>query len=81
MFIHWADKKKAKLMIKRDSGICLTETEAGCVAKHCDQRLIVEKQRNGEFEGTIGLCFGVGLQFNEGRQLTFQIPRSSGQAA
>jgi hypothetical protein len=40
--------------------------------KRPDQRLVVAKQRNGEFEGTVGLNFGNGLQFNEGRQLPFQ---------
>ena len=69
VFIHWANKKKARLITKRDSGIRLTEAEAGYVEKQFDQRFIVEKQRNGEFEGTIGLSFGAGLQFNEGRPL------------
>lgn len=72
VFIHWADKKKAKLVTKRDSGIKLTDAETDYVEKRFDQRLIVEKQRNGAFEGTIGLNFDESLQFNEGRKIRLE---------
>lgn len=72
VFIHWADKKKAKLITKRDSGINLTDAETEYVEKRFDQRFIVEKQRNGAFEGTIGLNFDESLQFNEGRKIRLE---------
>jgi len=74
VIIHWADKKKIRLQHTRTAGNSLSSQDAEYVDKHLDQRFVVVKQRNGEFEGTIGLNFGKGLQFNEGRQLPFHFP-------
>lgn len=67
VFIHWADKKKAKLQVLQRSGIRLSPTDLEYVEKRYDQRMICEKQRNGQFEGTIGLNFDESLQMHEGK--------------
>jgi twinkle protein len=75
VFIHWADKKKIKLRSKLDNGLTLTPAETDYLDKRFDQRLIVEKQRNGSFEGTIGLNFDQSLQFHDGRKMHLEFNR------
>lgn len=75
VFIHWADKKKIKLRSKLDTGLTLTAAETDYLDKRFDQRLIVEKQRNGSFEGTIGLNFDESLQFHDGKKLHLDFSR------
>jgi twinkle protein len=72
VIIHWADKKKVALQQIHAANKTLSQKEMEYLEKRPDQRLVVAKQRNGEFEGTVGLNFGNGLQFNEGRQLPFE---------
>lgn len=71
--IHWADKKKARIKRKRDAGMTLTPSEQEVLLKP-DQLMIVAKQRNGEFEGSISLEMDKSLQFHKGRKLLFNIP-------
>jgi len=73
VIIHWSDKKKAKLEKKLAGNIKLTSSEQEYLLRP-SQRMIVEKQRNGAFEGTIGLEMHPSLQFNEGRVLRFDMP-------
>jgi twinkle protein len=72
VFIHWADKKKAKLKDMLANNTPLPPKDMEYIEKRFDQRLIVEKQRNGAFEGTIGLNFDDSLQFNEGRKVQLE---------
>ena len=81
VIIHWADKKKASLVRLRDNQRSLSPKELNYIDNRPDQRFIVVKQRNGEYEGTIGLTFGDGMQFNEGRQLPFSFKQESSQVA
>lgn len=76
VLIHWADKKKKKLKVKQSEGKTLSAQEIDYLEKRPCQRIIVEKQRGGEFESTIGLTFHDSLQFNNGRLLPFNIPPS-----
>lgn len=71
VIVHWADKKKLALEQLRKANKPLSPRDVNYLEKHPDQRFIVAKQRNGEFEGTIGLIFGDGLQFNDGKLLPF----------
>lgn len=73
--IHWADKRRAELKRKQDAGRKLSEKEAEYLEQRTDQRLIVAKQRNGAFEGPIGLNFHDSLQFYRGRLLRPEFPR------
>ena len=74
VIIHWSDKKKAKIKKKLDAGRRLDQRETDYLMDNPDQRMIVEKQRNGAYEGTIALEFHQSLQFNEGRLLPFDMP-------
>lgn len=73
VIIHWTDKKKSQLKRKQAAGGKLTEAEQDYMQRP-DQRFIVEKQRHGEYEGTIGLEMHPSLQFNKGRMLNFPLP-------
>jgi twinkle protein len=73
VIIHWNDKKKTAIKRKQAQHITLDAKEIDYLERHC-QRMIVEKQRNGAFEGTIGLTFHDSLQFNEGRVMRFDLP-------
>jgi len=73
VIIHWADKKKARLLDQQAEGRSLSSDELDYL-KRPDQRLVVEKQRDGEFEGTIGLNMHESLQFYKGRKLAFNLP-------
>jgi twinkle protein len=81
VIIHWADKKKIALQQLRKANKRLEPKEVEYLENRPDQRLVVAKQRNGEYEGSVGLHFGIGLQFNEGRQLPFQFPRGKERVA
>jgi len=59
VIVCWADKKKAQLR-KLNRPLDAKETE---YMRRPDQRLIIAKQRNGAFEGTIGLWMQDCLQF------------------
>ncbi|MCB1704618.1 MAG: hypothetical protein KDI17_07140 [Halioglobus sp.] len=72
VIIHWADKRKVNLQKALAGKKELSQAEMEYLEKRPDQRFVIAKQRNGEFEGTIGLSFGKGLQFNQGQQLSFQ---------
>lgn len=80
VIVHWADKKKINLVRMRDANKALSPQDMDYIEKRPDQRFIVVKQRNGEYEGTIGLNFGDGLQFNEGRPLALPMYQT-GEAA
>lgn len=73
VIIHWADKKKAKLKQRLSAGQKLLPKEEEYMLRP-DQRMVVEKQRNGAFEGTIALEMHDSLQFNQGRPLRFDMP-------
>lgn len=63
VFIVWKNKAKFAVIEKRDSGGSLTEKEEKML-DFPDMKLVVEKQRHGNWEGTVGLWFsGKGLQF------------------
>lgn len=79
VIIHWADKKKIHLLDKQSQGGSLSQEELDYL-KRPDQRLIVEKQRDGEYEGTIGLNMHPSLQFYKGRKLTFDFPHMEATA-
>lgn len=57
LFIVWKDKKRDAINRKKDGGVILTDDEQSYLDNNPDQRLICEKQRNGKWEGQIGLWF------------------------
>lgn len=73
VIIHWNDKRKAELQRKANSGISLCEKDQEYLLRP-DQRMIVEKQRHGAYEGTIGLEMHESLQFHKGKLMTFPLP-------
>ncbi len=80
VLICWTDKRKEQLnkMVEFKGAGSISAKDHEYIQERPDQRLIVAKQRNGEFEGTIGLHFNKSsLQFTdrEGRNLPFDIPR------
>ncbi len=75
VIIHWHDKKKHQLRHRQAAGIQLSEKEQEYFQRP-DQRLIVEKQRNGAFEGTIGLEMHESMQAHQGRVLEFPLPKA-----
>lgn len=86
VFIHWANKKRERLVEKLDQfgaeSLDLKENEY--LSKNCDQKLIVAKQRHGHWEGQINLFFDRrSLQFNsqEGRRADFGIHTNQSVAA
>lgn len=72
VIIHWNDKRKTKLLQQKDSGLSLNAKETEYIQRS-DQRMIIEKQRNGKFEGVIGLDMHDSLQFHEGRVMALDI--------
>jgi len=62
LLIVWEDKIKRSARQKQELNAPLTEKEAKALEKPCAQ-LIVTKQRNGEFEGALGLWTGKGRTF------------------
>lgn len=70
VIICWADKKRKKLAA---SSFALKDSEKKYLDDNPDQRLIVAKQRGGQYEGTIGLYLHPSLQFTsqEGRAMPF----------
>jgi len=74
--IHWSDKRKAELKQRLNSGRELTDREQEYMLRP-DQRLIVEKQRHGAFEGTIGLEMHDSLQFHKGTLLRPKFPAAT----
>jgi twinkle protein len=81
LFIVWNDKKRRRLQQLQDQGISITSDDLEYLRDKPDQRLIVAKQRNGSFEGTIAL-HQIGIQFTnvKGRAMPFPIPRMGAAA-
>lgn len=77
VLIHWMDKRRAKLLDIQDKyPQQLNAADSAYLAdpKKCDQKIIVAKQRHGQWEGTINLYFDQNsLQFvsDEGRRMPF----------
>ena len=76
VFICWSDKKRAEILFNQDNygPDQLSDTERAYLEKSVDQKLIVAKQREGSFEGTINLYFDRrSLQFtaHEGKRYDF----------
>lgn len=65
VILCWANKAKAQLLEDEQLGKRLDDVEHEAVLRPC-QELTIAKQRNGEFEGIIGLYFdATSLQFRE----------------
>ena len=79
VIVHWHDWKKFELKRRQEAGIAITGADADYLEKNPDQRFIVEKQRHGEFQGTIGLTMDASLQFYRGRKLAPEIPERRSQ--
>lgn len=72
----WNDKKRGLLVQKQSAGINLTPEEDEYVKGRPDQRLVVVKQRNNPFNGTIGLSLKRdAMQFYHRRPTYLDIPR------
>jgi len=72
--IVWNDKKRAALERKKHHQTLKADEEE--YLKRPGQRLIVAKQRNGAFEGTIGLSIKPdAMQFYHRRPMFLDIPR------
>ena len=67
VWICWADKNKKRLtaIVDKYGYDRLSEKDRRYLEKASDQRLIVAKQRNGEFEGTIQLDLHDSMHFYE----------------
>lgn len=64
VFIVWKDKRKEQLKKMLAGGASLGTKESDYIEKNADQRLIVAKQRHGEWEGQVNLYFHeASLQF------------------
>ncbi len=74
VIIHWHDKRKVELARRQARGLALSEKEAEHLRQCPDQRFIVEKQRHGAYEGTIGLSLHESLQFHRGRLQPLDLP-------
>lgn len=74
VIIHWTDERKHELLRKQASGITLSVADTEYLQRP-SQRFIVEKQRHGKYQGTIGLEMHESLQFNRGRMLDFPLPK------
>lgn len=68
LFIVWHNKKKAEVIRKQDMGLTLTDKERQIIDEECDLKLVVAKQRNAGFEGTIALYETPGQAFKEYRK-------------
>lgn len=73
LFLVWADKKRANLERIQEMGGTLEGKDLEYLKTSCDQKLIVAKQRHGEFEGAIRLWHHPSRQFTESdnRRTTF----------
>lgn len=74
VIIHWADKRKESIRQRIAAGHTIPEKDQQYFDEKPDQRMIVEKQRNGAYEGTIGLNFHDSLQFFKGKLLQPKLP-------
>lgn len=77
LFITWKDKRREDILIRREihGAESLSVKEVDYLKDSCDQKLIVAKQRHGDFEGTFNFFFHRGsLQFvpNEDRVMPFK---------
>ena len=68
LFICWADKRRANLERLQRMGAPLEAKDTEYLATACDQKLIVAKQRHGEFEGGIALWHHSSRQFTESKR-------------
>ena len=57
VMIVWANKKHKGIKSKMEAGMTLDADEKEYMLDNSSHRLICEKQRNGKWEGTIGLWF------------------------
>jgi len=74
LFICWADKRRANLERLQSMGASLDAKDLEYLEKSCDQKLIVAKQRHGEFEGGIALWHHTSRQFCENRRKEVMVP-------
>jgi twinkle protein len=65
LFIVWADKKRANLERIQQAGGSLDSKDLEYLSTSCDQKLIVAKQRHGEFEGAFRLWSHKSRQLTE----------------
>lgn len=77
VFICWSNKRRAEILSKADryGKTSLDPSDMEFLNNSVDQKLIVAKQRDGDFEGTINLFFDRrSLQFvaDEGRRQEFK---------
>lgn len=80
IFICWNNKLKATAIRKRDVGASLDKDEIEALEKPC-QQLIVAKQRNAPFEGTIGLNLNrEAMQFRESERQRLHLAFERGAA-
>jgi twinkle protein len=67
LFIVWHNKLRKRAMLKLEAGNPLDDSERDSYENECDLRLIVAKQRNSEFEGTIALYQTPGRAFKKSK--------------
>lgn len=67
LFIVWHNKKRKRALQKMQAGHQLAKDELDAYDNECDLRLIVAKQRNSEFEGTIALYQTAGRAFKKSK--------------
>lgn len=79
LIICWNDKSKQNLLNRRELGMALTPDEEDKLNNDPDQKLIVAKQRNGEYEGIVALYLNrPAMQFtpiSDRTPMPFDIPR------
>jgi twinkle protein len=68
VFLVWQNMKKKTIMEKQIAGVELKESELAEVEKP-DQILVVDKQRHGKWEGSVGLWTHASQQFLQGSSL------------
>ncbi|WP_051230185.1 AAA family ATPase [Haliea salexigens] len=81
LFIVWADKKRANLLRMQEMGVSLDAKSLEYLKDSSDQKLIVAKQRHGEFEGAIRLYHHPSRQFTENERRAEFLTEIQGSAA
>lgn len=81
LFLVWADKKRANLQRMQEMGVELDTKSLEYLKESCDQKLIVAKQRHGEFEGAIRLFHHNSRQFIENERRPEFLQEITGSAA
>ena len=67
LFIAWHNKARKQIQQKQEFGIAISDKEKDMLDNQPDFKLIVAKQRNGEFEGTINLYQSPGRSFKKSK--------------